>query len=141
MSSATLSIRLPIETHRWLERFAKRRGSAGMAASRVLEEAKRREEFSALDFRDTPVGRLAYVHGTRVPIAMVYRILRDRREESPADIAVSFHWPLWKAESALAYAKHYREELERELADLESCEEGRIQKILPGLEIFEAEPE
>ena len=64
MSSATLSIRLPIETHRWLERFAKRRGSAGMAATRILEESKRREEFSALDFRDTPVGRLAYVQGS-----------------------------------------------------------------------------
>jgi hypothetical protein len=26
---------------------------------------------------------------------------------------VSFRWPLWKAESAQAYAKHHREELER----------------------------
>jgi hypothetical protein len=116
-----------------------------MAATRILEESKRREEFSALDFRDTPVGRLAYVHGSRVPMAMVYRIWGDTPEKSPekspADIAVSFHWPLWKAESALAYAKHYQEELDRELADLDSCEEGRIQKILPGLEIFEVEPE
>ena len=112
-----------------------------MAATRILEESKRREEFSALDFRDTPVGRLAYVHGSRVPLAMVYRIWRDTPEGSPGEIAASFPWPLWKAESALAYAKHYQEELERELADLDSCEEGRIQKILPGLEIFEVEPE
>jgi hypothetical protein len=39
-ATSTLSIRVPLATRRWLERFAKRRGSAGMAATRILEEAK-----------------------------------------------------------------------------------------------------
>ena len=60
-ATATLSIRIPMKTRRWLERFAKRRGSAGMAASRILEEARRREDYPAIEFRDTPLGRVAYV--------------------------------------------------------------------------------
>ena len=46
-----------METRRWLERFAKRRGSPGMAATRILEEARRREDFPAVEFRDMRLGR------------------------------------------------------------------------------------
>ncbi len=72
MSSTTLSIRVTAETRRWLERFAKKRCSAGSAAGRILEEARRREYFPAVEFRDTPLGRVAYVQGTRVQVALVY---------------------------------------------------------------------
>jgi len=137
MSSATLSIRVPVETRRWLERFAKKRGSAGTAAARVLEEAKRREEFAAVEFRDTPLGRLAFVHGSRVPMAMVSRAAQDDPALDAQALAERFHWPLWKAASALAYVRHHPEEMIQEIEDLDSREVADLKKILPGLEAIE----
>lgn len=112
-----------------------------MAATRILEEAKRREEFAAVEFRDTPLGRLAYVHGTRVPMAMVYRAVKSEAELNAASLAERFHWPLWKAASTLAYVRHFDSEMAQELEDFDSRDAGEIQKVLPGLEVVEIDLE
>lgn len=133
-STATLSIRVPLETRRWLERFAKRRGSAGMAATRILEEARRREDFPAVEFRDTSLGRVAYVQGTRVQMAFVYgQTLRDPGL-SADDLATSFAWPRWKAAAVLAYLNEFSQECAQEWEDLESAGLQALQRSLPQLE-------
>lgn len=131
--SATLSIRVPLQTRRWLERFAKRRGSAGMAATRILEEARRRENFPAVEFRDTPLGRVAYVQGTRVQVAFVYGQKQHGTNLTPAGLAESFSWPLWKSASVLAYLLEYPEECQQEWEDLESIDAKALKSILPQL--------
>ena len=120
-ATATLSIRIPHQTRRWLERFAKRRGSAGMAASRILEEARRREDFPAVEFRDTPLGRVAYVQGQT----------RHGAELTPHKLAESFAWPLWKARGALAYIAEFAAECRQEWEDLESAELQALRRSLP----------
>ena len=137
-AGTTLSIRVPTETRRWLERFAKRRGSAGMAATRVLEEARRREDFPAAEFRDTPLGRVAYVQGTRVQAAFVHGQLLREPALTAAQVAESFGWPLWKAAGILAYIAEFREECAREWEDLESAGASSLRRALPGLERVEA---
>ena len=102
-ATATLSIRVPLETRRWLERFAKRRGSAGMAATRILEEARRREDFPAVEFRDTRLGRVAFVQGTRVQVGFVYGQMLGDSTVNAEKLAESFAWPRWKAAGVLAY--------------------------------------
>lgn len=133
-SSATLSIRVPIQTRRWLERFAKRRGSAGMAATRILEEARRRENFPAVEFRDTPLGRVAYVQGTRVQAAFVYGQKQRDAALTPAGLAESFSWPLWKAAGVLAYLEEFPEECQQEWEDLGSVDAKALASLLPRLE-------
>ncbi|MEY3481100.1 MAG: hypothetical protein RIQ71_1875 [Verrucomicrobiota bacterium] len=137
-ASTTLSIRIPIETRRWLERFAKRRGSAGMAATRVLEEAWRREDFSAVEFRDTPLGRVAYVQGTRVQVAFVHGQLLREPSLTAARVAESFRWPSWKAAGVLAYIKEFRDECAQEWDDLQSAGVSSLVRGLPSLEHVEA---
>lgn len=132
-SSATLSIRVPLPTRRWLERFAKRRGSAGMAATRILEEARRRENFPAVEFRDTPLGRVAYVQGTRVQVAFVYGQKQHGTKLTPEGLAESFSWPLWKATSALAYIQEFSAECQQEWEDLGSVDAKALKSILPQL--------
>jgi hypothetical protein len=133
-ASATLSIRIPQQTRRWLERFAKRRGSAGMAASRILEEARRREDFPAVEFRDTPLGRVAYVQGTRVQVAFVYGQVLADPALSAQNLVESLAWPFWKARSVLAYLKEFDTECRQEWEDLESAEWPTLQRGLPQIE-------
>ena len=133
-ATATLSIRVPLETRRWLERFAKRRGSAGMAATRILEEARRREDFPAVDFRDTRLGRVAFVQGTRVQVGFVYgQMLGDSRVNAEK-LAESFAWPRWKAAGVLAYLQEFAEECRQEWEDLSSSEVHGLKRVLPDME-------
>jgi len=133
-ATATLSIRIPQQTRRWLERFAKRRGSAGMAASRILEEARRREDYPAVEFRDTPLGRVAYVQGTRVQVAFVYGQVQRDPEIAAERLAESFLWPLWKARGVLAYIDEFAAECRQEWEDLESAEWPQLRRLLPHAE-------
>jgi hypothetical protein len=130
-ATATLSIRIPQQTRRWLERFAKRRGSAGMAASRILEEARRREDFPAVEFRDTPLGRVAYVQGTRVQVAFVYGQAHRDPDLAAPTLAASLAWPLWKARGVLAYIDEFATECRQEWEDLESAEWPALRRSLP----------
>lgn len=133
-TSVTLSIRVPQETRRWLEQFAKRRGSAGMAATRILEEARRREDFPAVEFRDTPLGRVAYVQGTRVQVAFVYAQVARAPDLSAPELAESFAWPLWKARGVLAYLREFDAECRQEWEDLEATERAALRRALPQME-------
>jgi hypothetical protein len=134
MSTVTLSIRVPAETKRWLERFSKGRGSGGGAAALLLEEARRRETFPAVDFRDTPAGRLAYVHGTRVPVFLVCHLGVDL---PASEVAAHYGWPLWKAESALAYGRMFSDEMAED-EQFWSEAEDELALRLPGLHTFTA---
>ncbi len=134
MPTTRMSIRIPAETKHWLERFTKGRGSGAGAAAMLLEEARRREIFPAVDFRDTAMGRLAYVQGTRVPVFFVEEL---SGEVSPADVSTHFSWPLWKAESVLAYAKSFPEEMASD-AEAWKRSEDELPLRLPGMQQFPA---
>jgi uncharacterized protein (DUF433 family) len=137
MASATLSIRIPADTKRWLEKFSRSRGSLSSAASLLIEEARRHEQFRAVEFRDSPLGRLAFVQGTRIAVYFLWMTARDYGFDAP-QVAEHFGWPLWKVESALAYAETYRDEISglveehRELDD-----EAALRTILPSLRVSE----
>lgn len=131
-ASTTLSIRISRETRGWLERFSQRRGSIGAAAARLVEEAKRREGFRAIEFRDTPLGRVAWVQGTRVQAAFVWRVARDLGFDA-GKVASHFDWPLWKAENVLAYADAWPEEIEADARALEEVDFEVLSQRVPGL--------
>ena len=136
-ATGTLSIRVPIETRRWLERFAKRRGSAGMAATRILEEARRREDFPAVEFRDTRLGRVAFVQGTRVQVGFVYGQTVIDPTISAEKLAESFAWPRWKAVGVLAYMREFAQECREEWEDFTSCDAQVLKRKMPELEFRE----
>jgi len=125
-----MSIRIPAETKHWLTRFTKGRGSGAGAAAILLEEARRREIFPAVDFRDTSAGRLAYVQGTRVPVFFVGEL---GGKVSPGDVSTHFGWPLWKAESVLAYSKAFTEEMASD-AEAWKRSEDELPLRLPGMQ-------
>jgi uncharacterized protein (DUF433 family) len=132
MATTTMSIRVSTEMRRWLERRSKGFGTSGSAAARLLEEARRRELFPAIDFRDTPSGRMAWVNGTRIPVAMVLQIAETA---DAAQVAKHYSWPMWKVESVLGYLRTYRKEIEDDLQALLEAEDA-ISMSLPGVQAF-----
>ncbi len=130
--TTTLSVRIPPETKNWLLRFSKSRGSAGAAAARLLLESRLREEFPGVEFRDTPLGRVSFVQGTRVQLALLWAKGKLPTADS---IARHYGWPLWKASSALAYLRTHLPEVKKEAADLAQAEATLTTRI-PGLQRF-----
>jgi hypothetical protein len=105
-----------------------------MAATRILEEARRREDFPAVEFRDTRLGRVAFVQGTRVQVGFVYgQMLGDFRVNAEK-LAESFAWPRWKAAGVLAYLQEFAEECRQDWEDLSSSEVHGLKRVLPDME-------
>lgn len=105
-----------------------------MAATRILEEARRREDFPAVEFRDTPMGRVAFVQGTRVQLGFVYGQTIADPAITAEKLEESFMWPRWKAAGVLAYIREFGEECRQEWEDLSSCDARALQRSLPDLE-------
>lgn len=137
MPSTTLSIRVPADTKRWLEKFSRSRGSLSSAASLLIEEARRHEQFRGVEFRDSPQGRLAFVQGTRVAVYFAWMTAEDYGFDA-SKVAEHFGWPLWKVESALAYAEAYRDEIRRQVDEHNDLDdEAALRRILPSLHVSE----
>lgn len=126
-----MSIRVGDEIRTWLDRRSLGRGSGASAAVRLLEEVRRREQFPAVEFRDTPLGRLAYVQETRVALVLLAKMASSQSAEQ---IARHYRWPLWKAESALGYLRAFPEEMAKEIATFEEFEEKELSNRLPAME-------
>jgi hypothetical protein len=101
----------------------------------LIEEGLRQSEFAFIDFRDSPVGRQAYIHGSTLAVWEVVWIARpykDSVEKTSAHLEMS---PL-KVKAALNYAKAFPEEIETAIKELEACDFESIRRILPHVELF-----
>lgn len=134
MASTTLSIRVPDETRSWLEGKGRHMGSVGSVASRLLEEARRRDSYRGIEFRDTPEGRFAYLAETRLAVHFVAQVASDFEGDAEV-VAEHFALPVWKVQSALAYAEAFRDEVAKASARVEELESYEALKAkLPNLE-------
>lgn len=132
--TTTISVRVPQDTRDWLERRTHKMGTAGSAAARILEESRRRETFRGVEFRDTPDGRIAFVSETRVPVHFFARTLCDH-DGNLHKVAEHFRWPLWKAESAHAYAEAYPDEIVEDDRTYDARSEFEaLRAVLPSIE-------
>ena len=67
--SKVVGIRLAERRFADLQRAARAAGrTPGELAGRLVEEGMRQREFPGLEFRDTPIGRQAFLAGTRVGV-------------------------------------------------------------------------
>lgn len=134
MASETVSIRVPKDTKHWLERFSRSRGSVSSAAARLIEEAKRREQFRFIDFRDTQFGRIAYIQGTRIPVYLARMTASDFGDD-PGRLAEHYGWPLAKAESVLTYAAAHLDEINENIADHRELDDfDALKRMIPTLQ-------
>src|SRR5438094_386053 len=73
-----VSLRLKDEQVARLQRAARQLGKTPTeVATLLLEESLRQREFAFIEFRDSTVGRQAFLQGTRLPIWQLAWLLRD----------------------------------------------------------------
>lgn len=86
------------------------------AGAWLLDEALRMSEFAFIEFRESTVGRQAYIQGSSLAVWEVVMLACERGGD-PARTASYLGWPLPRVQAALNYAGAYPQEIEAALAD------------------------
>ena len=138
--TSVISSRLTPEQETRLTRMARHRGRTSSEMGAVLiEEGLRRTEFAMIDFRDSPVGRQAYIQGSSLAVwevAWIARGYHNNVEKTAAHLEMS---PL-KIKSAINYAKAFPEEVETALQEHEACDFESLSRMVPQAEVFPPPP-
>ncbi len=118
--SKVVGIRLAEHRFADLQRVARATGrTPGELAERLVEEGLRQHEFLGLEFRDTPIGRQAFLAGTRVGVWHV-ALIAPEYGGIAEDIRRSLGLPPSAVATGLAYAAAYPEEVAAAIADSEA---------------------
>jgi hypothetical protein len=138
MPSAVVSLRVSEEQAERLQRKARQLGrSPSETGAILLDESLRRDEFAFVDFRDSPVGRQAYIQGSRLAVWQVVTLARSYSGDVKKT-AEHLAWPLVKVQSGLSYAKAFPEEIENAIRDYKALDLGKVSRMLPQAEEFVA---
>lgn len=137
--ATVVSMRLPESSAARLKRMARRHGwTASDTGARLVEEGLRRQEFALIDFRDSIIGRQAYLQGSSLAVWEVAMLLRDYDGKVEA-LARSLEWPLERAQAAANYIEAFPEEIAEQLADYDAIDYAALKRILPQIERFPRE--
>ena len=117
--TSIMTLRLPLEVHRGVERLAARLGhKPAQIGARLIEEGLRRRDFPQVDLRETASGRVAYLSGTRLSVSWVVQQIRG--SISVERFAREHEIPPARVRAALAYAKAFPEEIQRDWQEQEA---------------------
>jgi hypothetical protein len=136
--SVVISMRLPEVTGTRLKRLASARGWTNSDASaRLVEEGLRRSEFAFIDFRDSPVGRQAYLQGSSLAVWEVVLLIRAYNGGIAA-VAKHLRWPHSKVQAAANYAAAFPQEIEAALSENANVSLDTLKRPLPQAEEYTA---
>jgi len=131
MQSTVISMRLPIASGKRLKSIANRHGwTPSDASARLVEEGLRRSEFAFLDFRDSAIGRHAYIQGSSLAVWEVMLLVRSYKSDLKA-VARHLRWPRAKVQAAVNYAKAFPDEINEALAENHAVDFTAISRMLP----------
>ena len=114
-----------------LERFARDHGAEPAEAGvRLIDEALRMADHPLIEFRDSLVGRQAYVRGSSLAVWEVMMLLRERGHDVQKT-ASYLMWPLERVEAALSYAQAYPNEIDTALSENDAFDADTLRRLLP----------
>ena len=138
LRSVVLSMRLSAESGKRLKRIAKRNGlTSSEASARLVEEGLRRAEFAFIDFRDSSVGRQAYMQASTLAVWEVIFLLRSY-DGNVAAVAKHLRWSEAKVRAAVNYAEAFFEEIEEAITDNATTDVRTLKRMLPQAEEWPA---
>src|SRR5437870_9797562 len=127
--TATLGVRLPRGTCEAIRRISASRGrTPSDLLAEYAEEIARKHRFCHLEFRDTPLGRMAYVEGTRSAVWLVHDLVRQNNGDV-RKTAKLHGWPETKVRAAVNYAEAYRDEIEPLIERAHSMTEEKLRQL------------
>ena len=129
--STVISMRLPVASGKRLKSMANRHGwTPSDASARLVEEGLRRSEFAFLDFRDSAIGRQAYIQGSSLAVWEVMLLAHSYKNDLKA-VANHLRWPMAKVQAAVNYAKAFPAEINEALAENQAGDFTSINRMLP----------
>jgi hypothetical protein len=134
--SQVVSIRFKDSQMERLRRLARRLGRTPSEAGALLvEESLREAEFGHIDFRDSAVGRQAYVKGSSLAVWEVVKLA----ESYGMDVTKTAHhleWLPFRVKAALNYAAAFPEEIEEAISDVDKIDFTVLSQMLPQAEAW-----
>lgn len=138
MPSTVVSLRVSEGQAERLQRKARRLGrSPSETGALLLEESLRRDEFAFIDFRDSTLGRQAYLQGTRLAVWMVVKVARAFGGDVKKT-AAHFQRSAVQIQAAFNYAQAFPREIEDAIKDNESYDFAKVSRMLPQARLFKA---
>jgi len=97
----------------------------------LLEEALRQIEFAHIEFRDSGVGRQAYIKGRRLQVWMVM-LLASSYGNDVKKTAKHLQMPVDWVQAAFHYAEAFPDEIRDAIEDNDSVTPEKLMRMLPG---------
>ena len=127
--TSTLGVRLAEKTCEMIRQISASRGrTPSDLLAEYAEEIARKHRFCHIEFRDTPLGRMAYVEGTRSAVWLVCDLVRQNRGDS-RKTARLHGWPETKVLAAVNYGEAYPEEIDALIERAHSMTEKRLRQL------------
>lgn len=131
--SKVVSLRLRDEQVNRLGRLSRRLGrTPSETAALLVEEALRQNDFTLVQFRDSPAGRQAYIQGTGLAVWEVVLVAKAFGNDS-SRTAAHLDLPPLKVQAALSYAEAYRDEIEAAISDNDRPF-AELKRLIPSIE-------
>lgn len=135
--SHVVSLRLRDGQMERMRRLARRMNrTVSEVSALLLEEALRMAEFAFIQFRDSPVGRQAYVQGSSLAVWEIAELARAYGGDV-GKVAAHLEWPETKVRAALNYAAAYPDEIAAAIED-NRLGLDELRRLIPGIEVFSA---
>ncbi|HEV3316089.1 MAG TPA: transcriptional regulator [Candidatus Angelobacter sp.] len=126
-----VKMRLSRDSEERLKRMARQHGwTPSNTSARLVEEALRRSEFAFIDFRDSPVGRQAYIQGSTLAVWEIMLLLRSYKADTSA-VARHLRWPEGKVQAAVNYAAAFPEEINEAMTENDFSDFEILKRMLP----------
>jgi hypothetical protein len=134
--SGTLSVKLSPEERKDLNELSRcKRTPPTTLGAQFIAEGIRAARFPGIEFRNTALGRMAYLKNSRLAIWLLRELVRQAG--SVKKVAALIGRSAVQLEGALHYAKAFPEELEA-AARLNKRPPAALNETLPGHTVFRA---
>jgi predicted DNA-binding protein len=134
--SKVVSTRLTAETEARLQRLARRLGKTpSETGAMLIEESLRETEFAYIEFRNSLVGRQAYLKNSNLAVWQVI-MLAEQYKRDVAQTAAHLQKPIEWVKAAFNYAEAYPEEISLAIEDDLAINYTTIKRILPQTELL-----
>ena len=134
--TGTLPINLTPEDRKDLNDLSRFKGTPPTAlGAQFIAEGLRTARFPGIEFRNTPLGRMAYLKNSRLAVWLLRELVRQAG--SVKKVASLIGRSAIQLEGALLYAKAFPDELEA-AARLNKRSPAALNESLPGHSVFRA---
>jgi predicted DNA-binding protein len=138
--SKLVSAKLQDETFERLNRVAQVLGKTpGDTVATLVEESLREIEFADIEFRNSCLGRQAFMKSSSLAVWEVIQIAKGYGMDA-LRVANHFERSVEWVKAAFNYAEAYPEEIGLAIQDTQSITEANIRQLLPNLEVIVAPP-